>query len=125
VFGQKPLHVWAPLEALVEAGGSVVLMGVGLEQMTFLHLAERDAGRNPFRRWANGESGDPIEVEAGGCSDGFGNLRPVLSPLQRECRVGTSHWLIFPASATLDTAARAIRGQSCDYALRQPRLRAL
>ncbi|HUT75100.1 MAG TPA: AAC(3) family N-acetyltransferase [Armatimonadota bacterium] len=109
VSGQTPLHVWAPLEALAEAGGSVVLMGVGLEKMTLLHLAEQTAGRNPFRRWANGTDGDPIEVEAGGCSDGFGNLLPVLRPLQSECKVGTSRWLIFPVSATLEAVTAAIR----------------
>ena len=109
VSGQTPLHVWAPLEALARAGGSVVLMGVGVGKMTLLHLAEQTAGRNPFRRWANGTDGDPIEVEAGGCSDGFGDLLPVLRPLQRECKVGTSRWLIFPASPTLEAASAAIR----------------
>jgi len=109
VSGQRPLHVWAPLEALAEAGGSVVLMGVGLSEMTLLHLAEQRAGRNPFRRWANGPDGEPIEVETGGCSDGFGNLRPALLPLQNECVVGNSRWLIFPASPTLEVAPAAIQ----------------
>jgi aminoglycoside N3'-acetyltransferase len=109
VSGQRPLHVWAPLEALAEAGGSVVLMGVGLQEMTLLHLAEQRAGRTPFRRWANGADGKPIEVETGGCSDGFGKFAPVLRPLQRECRVGSSRWLVFPASATVEAAAAAIR----------------
>jgi len=112
VSGQTPLHVWAPLEALARGGGSVVLMGVGVEKMTLLHLAEQTAGRSPFRRWANGTDGDPIEVEAGGCSDGFGNLLPVLRPLERECEVGTSRWLIFAASATLDAVTAAIRADS-------------
>ena len=107
--GQMPLHVWAPLEALAEAGGSVVLMGVGLQEMTLLHLAEQRAGRNPFRRWANGADGEPIEVESGGCSDGFENLRSALLSLQKECVVGNSRWLIFPASLTLEVAAAAIR----------------
>jgi len=109
VSGQRPLQVWAPLEALAEAGGSVVLMGVGLQEMTLLHLAEQRAGRNPFRRWANDADGEPIEVESGGCSDGFWNLRSALLPLQKECMVGNSRWLIFPASPTLEVVAAAIR----------------
>ena len=109
VTGQRPLHVWAPLEALAKAGGYVMLMGVGLPEMTLLHLAEQHAGRNPFRRWANGPDGAPIEVETGGCSDGFGKLALALRPLQRGCRVGSSRWLAFPALATVEAAAAAIR----------------
>jgi len=54
--------VFKPLRALSETGGYVVLMGVGLEAMTLIHLAEQMAGRNRFRRWANGPDGRPMEV---------------------------------------------------------------
>ena len=47
------------------AGGAVLLMGVGLERMTLLHLAEREAGRVPFRRWANGPDGQPADGGGG------------------------------------------------------------
>ena len=109
IAGQTPMHVWAPFEALADAGGAVVLMGVGLEKLTLLHLAEQMAGRNPFLRWANAPDGEAAEVQVGGCSDGFGNLLPVLSPLQTEHRVGESRWLVFPARATLEVASQAIR----------------
>lgn len=109
ISGQEPLNVWAPLRAVAEANGSVVLMGVGFEKMTFLHLAEQVAGRNPFRRWANGPDGQTMEVEVGGCSDGFGNLEPILSPVMRESKVGRSIWRVLPADAALELAARAIR----------------
>jgi len=71
VTGQEPLSVYQPLEALARLGGYAVLMGVGLTSMTLLHLAEQYAGRNPFRRWANGSDGRPMMVETGGCSNGF------------------------------------------------------
>lgn len=106
---QAPLAVNAPLAALVENKGSIVLMGVGLESMTLLHLAEQSAGRNLFRRWANDQHGKTIEVEMGGCSDGFGKLATLLAPLMRETQVGQSHWRIFPARETLALAADAIR----------------
>ena len=99
----------APLEALVEAGGSVLLMGVGLTRMTLLHLAERRTGREPFRRWANGPDGRPRMVQAGSCSEGFENFAPVLAPLKRETRVGRSRWQLYPAAATLEAATAAIR----------------
>jgi aminoglycoside N3'-acetyltransferase len=109
ISGQEPLNVWAPLGALAEEEGAVVLMGVGLDKMTLLHLAEQVAGRNPFRRWANGPDGQTMEVEVGGCSDGLGSLDSILSPVMRESKVGGSVWRVFPAEAALDAAARAIR----------------
>jgi aminoglycoside 3-N-acetyltransferase len=109
VAEQRPLDVYAPLRILVARGGFVVLIGVGLERMTLLHLAEERAGRTLFRRWANAPDGLPMEVEVGSCSDGFGKLDGVVGPLAHERDVGASRWLVFPAHATVDAAAEAIR----------------
>jgi len=109
ISGQEPLDVNAPLKALAEADGLVILMGVGLESMTLIHAAEELAGRNLFRRWASGPDNMTVEVETGGCSEGFENLRSALSPLMAEIKVGQSTWLAFPAKRTLETAARAVR----------------
>jgi len=49
-----------------------------------------------------------MEVEVGGCSDGFGNFEPILSPLMKERKVGESLWHVFPAKDALELAARAI-----------------
>ena len=109
IRGQAPLDVNAPLRVLAEIGGFVALMGVGLEAMTLLHLAEQWAGRTLFRRWANGPVGQVVEVETGGCSDGFPNLEGLLSPLMREAQVGNSRWWVFSALDTLEAASEAIR----------------
>jgi aminoglycoside 3-N-acetyltransferase len=106
---QRPLDVYAPLRILASRDGFVVLIGVGLERMTLLHLAEERSGRTLFRRWANGPDGLPMEVETGGCSDGFGNFERVLAPLERETRVGESRWRAFPARPALAAATDAIR----------------
>jgi aminoglycoside N3'-acetyltransferase len=108
IAGQTPLDIFAPVEALARAGGWVVLMGVGLDRMTLLHLAEYRAGRNPFIRWANGRDGRPGPVAMGGCSDGFEALAPALAPLLRETRVSESLWRAYPAAETVVAAARAI-----------------
>ena len=60
-----------------DRGGYVILMGVGLESMTALHLAEEMAGRRLFQRWANGPDGEAMRVSVGGCSRGFGALDEV------------------------------------------------
>jgi len=106
---QAPLDMYAPLRALASHRGSVILMGVGLEHCTLLHYAEKLAGRNPFRRWAVHPEGHVIEVETGGCSDGFPNLAPVLAPVTRKVCVGQSEWVVLPAHETLTATAAAIR----------------
>jgi aminoglycoside 3-N-acetyltransferase len=106
---QTPIDVFAPLRALAEAGGWVVLIGTGLHSMTLLHAAEELAGRRPFIRWANGPGGKPIGVSMGGCSLGFEKLAPALAPLEKKWTVGRSAWRAFPAAETLETASAAIR----------------
>lgn len=109
VTAQSLDRVYPPLEAVADAGGSVVLMGVGLTRMTLLHRAEQVAGRRLFLRWANGSDGRPLMAEVGGCSDGFDNFLPSLAPLTRVITVGGSRWQVLPAAATLAAAAAAIR----------------
>jgi aminoglycoside 3-N-acetyltransferase len=109
VRGQAPLDIYAPLRRLAELDGVVILMGVGLDRLTLLHLAEQQAGRRMFRRWANGPDGQPAEVDRGGCSAGFVRLGPILAGLARETQVGASPWLVYPAREALDVAAAAIR----------------
>jgi aminoglycoside N3'-acetyltransferase len=112
IAGQAPSDVYAPLAALARMGGSVLLMGVGLERMTLLHLAEKQAGRRLFRRWANDTRGQPAAVEVGGCSEGFGKFEPYLRPVMRRTNVGPSRWTLLPASQSLARAAAAIRADA-------------
>lgn len=111
VGGQAPRDVYAPLAALARACGCVVLMGVGLERMTLLHVAEREAGRRLFIRWANDEGGEPTGFEVGGCSEGFGRLAPALRPAARVTKVGESVWTVYDAARALRLAADAIRAE--------------
>jgi aminoglycoside N3'-acetyltransferase len=109
ISGQTPTDVYAPLAELARACGYVLLIGVGLERMTLLHLAEKEAGRELFRRWANDERGRPSVVEVGGCSEGFGKLEPVLRPIMRTAVVGWSAWRTLPADEAVARASSAIR----------------
>jgi len=109
IRGQTPSDVYAPLAALANEGGFVLLAGVGLERMTLLHLAEKEAGRELFRRWSRDARGETFVVEVGGCSEGFGKLAPHLETLARTALVGRSAWTLLPAARTLAAAAEAIR----------------
>jgi len=120
VAEQTPLDAYAPLRALIRLRGFVLLIGVGLERLTLLHLAEKEAGRVLFRRWANDQYGQPMAVEVGGCSEGFGKLERHLRHLMRQTTVGQSKWTLLDARQLLTHAAAAIRSNPeithCDVA---------
>lgn len=109
ISGQRGDDVYAPLEEIERRGGSVVLMGVGLDSMTAIHLAEQRAGRRLFRRWATGPDGvTPVAGDIGSCSGGFPKLDPVLAPIEHSIQVGASRWRIFPMREALVLARDVI-----------------
>ncbi|HPD19094.1 MAG TPA: AAC(3) family N-acetyltransferase [Candidatus Goldiibacteriota bacterium] len=108
IKGQKYMDVFAPLRELALFEGYVVLIGVDLNRMTLLHLAEQMAGRRMFLRWANDSSGNPVYAEAGGCSEGFVNMTPYLSVFEKQIFVGKSKWRIYSVPKVLKQAAKVI-----------------
>ncbi len=108
VAHQTPTDVYAPLSALAERDGVVVLAGVGLNRMTIVHHAESVAGRTLFRRWAF-VNGTVTMVPVGGCSEGFHRLREALAPVVATRRVGGALWLAFPARTVVEIASDIIR----------------
>ncbi|GAE30231.1 AAC(3) family N-acetyltransferase [Halalkalibacter hemicellulosilyticus] len=106
---QSPTNVYGPLKKLVELNGSVILMGVGLERLTLLHLAEEMAGRQLFRRWAKDTNGSTILVEVGGCSEGFHKLDQLVSGMTKNVTVDKSFWRIFNTKSILDVTQLAIK----------------
>lgn len=109
---QTAWNVYAPFEALMAHDGFVLLMGVGLNRMTLLHDAERRAGRELFLRWGWLADGAIQAARVGGCSEGFPRLEAAVAPLATETRVGDSQWRAFPARATVEAAATAIRADA-------------
>ncbi|RBQ19421.1 aminoglycoside N(3)-acetyltransferase [Spongiactinospora rosea] len=105
---QSPDDVYGPIRELADRDGAILLVGVGLNRMTALHLAEQRSGRRLFRRWARGEDGEVRMVEVGSCSEGFPRLEPVLSRLARTTVVGASRWRAYPARQVLAAATAAI-----------------
>ena len=111
VSTQTGLDVYAPIRELATRGGYVLLMGVGLQSMTALHAAEELAGRQLFRRWANGPDGNAVTVAVGGCSRGFGAFEKTLAGVERRDRVGNSLWRAFPARDVLALATAATQAR--------------
>lgn len=106
--GQRPLDVYAPLRELARRGGLVIGMGVALDTITLLHLAEQRAGLRLLRRWARTPHG-VTECEHGGCSRGFERLAPAVAAVETTVTVGDSRWRVWPADALLDHATDALR----------------
>jgi len=109
VGGQSWSDVYAPLGWLSENDGALVLAGVSLTSVTFIHYAEELAGRTLFRRWALDRDGEVVMVPVGSCSDGFEQLRPSVASLEMTTNVGESEWRCYPAGAALDALVSAIR----------------
>ncbi len=108
VGGQHGAAVHAPLRALAEYDGAILLLGVGLTRMTLLHLAEQEAGRTQFQRWALDARGNTMMVASGGCSEGFEQIAPVLAPVETRIIVGASNWRCFSAAEVVARASAAI-----------------
>ena len=109
IKGQAPLDVYYPLEKLVNEDGFVLLMGVDYDKMTLIHLAEKKAGRNLFKRWAKDNNGNTIMVYVGCCSDGFTNFSKYFKEIVKETTVGKSLWKILNAQEALTLATKLIK----------------
>jgi aminoglycoside N3'-acetyltransferase len=105
---QSHADVYGPISELAAHGGVLLLIGVGLNRMTALHLAEQRSGRRLFQRWARSGDRRISTVEVGSCSEGFPRLEPFLGHLARTAVVGGSQWRAFPAWQTLATATAAM-----------------
>jgi aminoglycoside 3-N-acetyltransferase len=78
----------APIRALMDAAGWVVLIGVDHTVNTSVHLGERLAGRRQFLRWALTRRGVLACSGFPGCSDGFQDLEPVVDEFARRVPLG-------------------------------------
>ena len=103
------IELFGPLDRLADLDGWLLLMGVGLNRMTAIHLAEQRAGRRMFRRWANEPDRRPVELEVGGCSEGFPRFELIVKSLGRTTNVGPSLWCAYPSKELLEAASGAIQ----------------
>lgn len=108
-------HPWEtanlPLERLADMGGRVVLLGVGLNSCTAVHIAEEKAGRRPFIRWAIDRGGKLRRVRASGCAKGFNGLLPFCKELLVRTEVGNSCVLTAPLNPFIEHLASVILSQ--------------
>jgi aminoglycoside 3-N-acetyltransferase len=109
IAAQNPADVYGPIRELAARDSRILLIGVGLNRMTAIHLAEQQSGRRLFRRWAKAADSTISMFEVGSCSEGFPLLEPVLRQYARPAVVGDSWWWAFPSRQVLDAASTAMR----------------
>jgi aminoglycoside 3-N-acetyltransferase len=109
IAAQNPADVYGPINELAAHEGRILLIGVGLNRMTAIHLAEQQSGRRLFLRWAKATDGRVSMFEVGSCSEGFPRLEPVLRQYARPAVIGESRWRAYPLRQVLDAASTAIR----------------
>jgi len=97
---KRPL---APIEALAELDGVVLLLGVDHTSNTSIHVGERLAGRPTFTRWALTESGTVQCQGWPACSDGFEAITPYLGGVTR-AKVGFAQVQAVPIKKVISTA---------------------
>ena len=109
IAAQSPSDVYGPIRELAAHAGLILLIGVVLNRMTALHLAEQQSGRRLFLRWARASHGQTSMFEVGSCSEGFPRLEPALGPYAHTAVVGGSRLLAYPARQALTVATDAIK----------------
>jgi aminoglycoside 3-N-acetyltransferase len=95
-----------PLKRLLERQGRVLLLGVGLEACTAVHLAEERAGRRPFVRWILYTDGAIHRVREYGCSDAFPRLAPYVESVAKRAVIGQCQAVLYPIEPLVNTLAR-------------------
>ncbi len=105
-------HPWGttnlPIERLEDLGGRVLLLGVGLDSCTAVHIAEERAGRSPFIRWAIDRDGKVKRVKASGCAKGFNKLLPFCKSVFKEAYIGDCRVLTAPLRPFIESVTSVI-----------------
>lgn len=90
----------APIGALAEQGGWILLMGVDQRVNTSIHYAEKLAGRKQFTRWALTSSGIAEFAGFPGCSLGFEKAASLLRGISHTATIGSGRVIALPMQPT-------------------------
>jgi aminoglycoside 3-N-acetyltransferase len=92
---------FAPIRALVELDGWVLLLGVDHSANTSIHFGEKLAGRKQFVRWALTDGGTVTCPGFPGCSVGFEAIEPEVRPFTKTIQVGNATVRALPLRALM------------------------
>ncbi len=98
----------APIRALTEADGFVLLLGVDHTMNTTIHYAEQFAGRPSFVRWALTPNKVVECPKIPGCSLGFNAIEPYIKDSTREVEIGETTAQLVPMQDLVRTVQELI-----------------
>ena len=99
---------FAPIAALTDRAGYVLLIGVDHTTNTSIHLGERLAGRRTFTRWALLPE---MVVECQNfpyCSDGFNSIHVLIEPFIRKVMIGNALLQAIPLYELVETTRQLL-----------------
>lgn len=100
---------FAPIAALTDRGGYVLLMGVDHTTNTSIHLGERLAGRRMYTRWALMPDMIVECVNFPHCSDGFNAIKTLMDPFTRQVTVGRALIQALPLYELVETTRQLVQ----------------
>lgn len=100
---------FAPLAAMVDDGGWVILMGVDQTSNTSIHLGERLAGRKTYTRWALMSDMVVSCANFPFCSDGFNAIQPLMDPFSKKVQIGDALVQAMPMVELVETTRQLIQ----------------
>ena len=99
---------YAPIAAMYDDGGWVVLLGVDHTSNTTIHLGERLAGRQRYLRWALMSDMIVACPNFPYCSDGFNAIQPLMAPFLKSTLVGSALIQAMPIPELVDTVRQLL-----------------
>jgi len=100
---------FAPLAAMVDDGGWVLLLGVDQTANTSIHLGERLAGRKTYTRWALMSDMVVSCANFPFCSDGFNAIQPLMDPFSKKTQIGDALVQAMPLVELVETTRQLIQ----------------
>lgn len=105
-------HPLGPIQALVDANGWAILVGVDHTVNTSIHWAERMSGRVSFTRWALTRRGIVECPGFPGCSNGFQAIAPHVEKATRRVQLGAAEIKAVFLPALVETVQGLIANDS-------------
>jgi aminoglycoside 3-N-acetyltransferase len=99
----------APIAQLADADGDVLLLGVDHQANVAIHLAEQQAGRHRFTRWALTPRGVVECPNMPGCPDGFRKVSERLGGISRRTELGAARLEAVPLRDLIHVSSAWIR----------------
>ncbi len=108
LHAQTLANPFGPIQALTEAGGFTLLLGVDHTSNTSIHYAEQAAGQPQFIRWALTPQGVLECPHWPGCSYGFNQIIPWIEDITRVAQVGQATVQAIPLQGLVGSVGKLL-----------------